>query len=239
MTPLKIRLLGIPEISAGQQMLSFRTRKVLALLVYLVVERGLHSRESLMALFWPESPADKAAVTLRGSLSRLRKSLRPAGDFLVSESGAVAFDFEQAHDLDLAWLATAARAQTPVGELTTIMALDRGEFLAGFSLPDAPVFDTWAAVQRETCQRQLETVYDRLSQHQLARHDSDAAEETAARWVARAPLSEQAYRRLMAAQALSGRRSAALQSYHRLRTTLAEELGLEPSRETAVLADQI
>ncbi len=54
MEPLTIRLLGIPEICVGEQLLSFRTRKVLALLVYLAVEKGMHSRESLMALLWPE-----------------------------------------------------------------------------------------------------------------------------------------------------------------------------------------
>ena len=122
---------------------------------YLVVEGGMHSRESLMALLWPESPSKNAAVTLRGTLSRLRKSLAPGGDFLVSEGGRVGFDFEESYDLDLAWLDTAVRSDTSPGALIDILELDRGEFLAGFSLPDAPEFDTWAAIQREACQRQV------------------------------------------------------------------------------------
>ncbi len=40
MESLTIRLLGIPEIRLGEQPLSFRTRKVLALLVYLVSRTG-------------------------------------------------------------------------------------------------------------------------------------------------------------------------------------------------------
>jgi hypothetical protein len=63
-------------------------------------------------------------------------------------------------------------------ELSPILALDRGEFLEGFTLPDTPGFDTWAVIRREACQRQLETVYGRLSQQQLAMHDSAAAIET-------------------------------------------------------------
>lgn len=43
----------------------------------------------------------------------------------------------------------------------------------------------------------------------------------------------------MAAQALSGQRPAALQTFEQLRATLQGELGLEPSRETVVLADTI
>jgi DNA-binding SARP family transcriptional activator/tetratricopeptide (TPR) repeat protein len=236
---LTLRLLGNPEVTVGGLPLSFPTRKVLALLIYLVVEGGRPSRETLMALLWPESPPARAAVTLRGTLSRLRKALQPAGEYLLSEGSTVAFDGERAHDLDLAWLAMAAVKDMPAAESASLLALDRGAFLEGFSLPDAPAFDTWAAIQREVCQRHLETVYDRLSQQQLAEHDSAAALETAARWVARAPLSEQAYRRLMAAQALSGQRPAALQTYRQLQATLQRELGVEPGRETAVLAGHI
>jgi DNA-binding SARP family transcriptional activator len=93
MESLAIRLLGIPEIFLGEQPLPFRTRKVLALLVYLAVERGMHSRESLMALLWPESSQSSAAATLR-TISRLRKALGPAGDVLITERGNVGFDFE-------------------------------------------------------------------------------------------------------------------------------------------------
>jgi DNA-binding SARP family transcriptional activator/tetratricopeptide (TPR) repeat protein len=239
MEPLTIRLLGSPEVMVGQRPLAFPTRKALALLVYLVVEGGRPTRETLMALLWPESPPEKAAITLRGALSRLRQALQPAGEYILTQGTTVAFDCDAAHDLDLAWLDAAAYAELPAEELSPILSLDRGDFLEGFSLPDAPGFDTWAATRREACQRELETAYDRLSQHLLATHNSSAAADTAARWVARAPLSEQAYRRLMAAQALSGQRPAALRTYQRLQETLRQEMGLEPSRETAVLADNI
>jgi DNA-binding SARP family transcriptional activator len=72
MALLTMRLLGSPEITVGGQPVSFRTRKVLALLVYLVVEGGMYSRESLMTLLWPENPTQKASATLRVTLSRLR-----------------------------------------------------------------------------------------------------------------------------------------------------------------------
>lgn len=239
MEPLTIRLLGIPEISLGDQALSFRTRKVLALLTYLAVERGMHSRESLMALFWPESPSKSAAASLRVTLSRLRQGLGQAGDVLITEAGNVRFDSDYPFDLDLDWLSTAVHEDTPLDELRFILTVDRGEFLDGFSLPDAPAFDDWISIQRGVCLRQLEQVYDRRSQHLLSIQDSAAAVETAARWVTRTPLSEQAYRRLMAAQALNGQRPAALLTYHGLQETLKKELGLEPNRETILLANNI
>jgi DNA-binding SARP family transcriptional activator/tetratricopeptide (TPR) repeat protein len=239
MEPLTIRLLGGPEILLGQRPLSFPTRKVLALLVYLVVEGGRPSRESLVALLWPESAPKQAAVNLRSSLSRLRKALQPADDVLIAESGKVGLDPNYTLDFDLDWLAVAAQGERHSQDLSPILSIDRGEFLEGFSLPGAPAFDTWVSIQREACQRQLETVYDRLSQHLLAVHDSAAAVEAAARWVARAPLSEQAYRRLMAAQALNDQRPAAMLTYQGLRETLKGELDLVPSRETVALAANI
>ncbi len=241
MKSLAIRLLGIPEIRLGEQPLSFRTRKVLALLVYLAVERGMHSRQSLMALFWPESSQSSAAATLRTTLSRLRKALGSVGDILITERGKVGFDSNTLVnlDLDLDWLRTAAHEDTSPEVLRSILSVDRGEFLEGFSLSDSPAFDDWVSIQREACHRQLERVYDRLSQHLLSIHDSATAVEISARWVRRAPLSEQAYRRLMAAQALNGQRPAALLTYHQLQDTLKVELGLQPGRETVLLANNI
>jgi DNA-binding SARP family transcriptional activator len=239
MESLTIDLLGTPEVHLGEQPLSFLTRKVFALLVYIAVERGMHSRETLMALLWPESPSNSAAASLRVTLSRLRQGLLQAGDILITEAGNVGFDSNYSVDLDLDRLRTAAQKATPPDELRSILAMERGEFLEGFSLPDAPAFDDWISTQRAACFRQLETIYDRLSQYLLSIHDSAMAVEISARWVRRAPLSEQAYRRLMAAQALNGLRPAALLTYQQLRETLKQELGIEPSRETTVLADNI
>lgn len=239
MNHLTVRLLGTPEIKYGERPLSFPTRKVLALLIYLLVERGMHSRESLMALLWPETGAQKAAVTLRTTLSRLRRALQPAGDVLIFNAGKVGFDFDRAVENDLDWLATAVLPETSPDALAAILEFDRGEFLAGFSLPDAPEFDTWATIERQTYQWQVETIYERLTQRQLAAGNATVAVETARRWLARAPLNELAYRTLMAAQALSGQRAAALTTYLQCQKILKAELSIEPAQETTDLAERI
>ena len=55
MEPLRLRLLGRPEVSRGGRPLEFRSRREQALLYYLAAKGGLHPREKLAALFWPES----------------------------------------------------------------------------------------------------------------------------------------------------------------------------------------
>ena len=51
MSELQLELLGSPGIRHGGRALTLPTRKVAALLFYLAVEGGLHSREKLIEIF--------------------------------------------------------------------------------------------------------------------------------------------------------------------------------------------
>ncbi|MCX6047964.1 MAG: winged helix-turn-helix domain-containing protein, partial [Chloroflexi bacterium] len=56
------------------QSIPMRSRKQLALLLYLATEHQVaHSRETLMVLFWPEEKTADAQNNLRVTLSRLRE----------------------------------------------------------------------------------------------------------------------------------------------------------------------
>src|SRR6266566_376361 len=72
---LILRLLGTPEVSHSDQPLTLQTRKVLALLAYLAVEQGVHSRDKITALLWPESDEERGKASLRRALAYLRESL--------------------------------------------------------------------------------------------------------------------------------------------------------------------
>src|SRR5437879_12101046 len=72
---LMLRLLGTPEVSHAEKRLTLQTRKVLALLAYLAVEQGVHSRDKITALFWPESDEERGKASLRRALAYLRESL--------------------------------------------------------------------------------------------------------------------------------------------------------------------
>ena len=65
---LHFALLGPPQVYHGGHLLVFPSRKTLALLIYLAVEEGTHSRKTLSELFWPESDAAHARATLRATL---------------------------------------------------------------------------------------------------------------------------------------------------------------------------
>ncbi len=123
--------------------------------------------------------------------------------------------------------------------LQSAAACQRGVFLAGFSLGDAPEFDDWVAVQREVWHRRLGLILDRLSEIQFAHGEFAGATETASKWIALDALNEIAYRRKMRAHFAAGERGQALETFEICRTILASELGVEPEPDTTMLAESI
>src|SRR5216683_8436984 len=75
MSILKIALLGPPEVSHFDRRLTFPDRKALALLAYFAAEGGMHERQRLSRLFWPESDATHGRTALRITLHHLRHTL--------------------------------------------------------------------------------------------------------------------------------------------------------------------
>src|SRR5207302_7673464 len=72
---LRLAVLGPPEIFHDGSRLTFALRKAQALLLYLAVEGGLHSRSKLAALLWPDSEPQDARRTLRNAIGLLRSLL--------------------------------------------------------------------------------------------------------------------------------------------------------------------
>jgi DNA-binding SARP family transcriptional activator len=208
MARLSLKLLGTPEVRHDGRVLTFPTRKALALLTYLAVEGGTHSREKIIALFWPESDSAHGRAVLRRTLVHLRHTLlADAQDspHLILEHDSLGFDFASNFDLDLRTLesaSTLARLSSgasprlegaglqEIEQLQAAMKLYRGGFLEGFSLNDAPDFDDWASMQREVCHRRIHQVFERLSHLQFEGGDVTSTIETVTRWLTLNPLNE-------------------------------------------------
>jgi len=72
MSLLRLAVLGAPEVFHDGSRLTFSLRKAQALLLYLAVEGGMHSRSKLAALLWPDSEPQAARTGLRTALTLLR-----------------------------------------------------------------------------------------------------------------------------------------------------------------------
>jgi DNA-binding SARP family transcriptional activator len=260
MGDLYLTLLGPPEVRHADQVLLFSTRKELALLIYLAVEGGVHSRKNLSEQFWPEGDARHGRAALRITLLHLRHLLDEGADVspvphLLIQRDTLGLDLTSALELDLhilleAW--TSARASTHtsltmpeeahrslLAQLKRAIGLPRGAFLEGFSLRDAPAFDDWVRFQREYWHLRTSEVFDRLSQLQFEAGELEAAIETVNRWLVLAPLHEDAYRRLMRLHFAAGDRAAALHAYDTCRARLLTGMQTEPTPETVALASRM
>ena len=74
MATLSISLFGSPRVQIDERPVHIPRRKGLALLAFLAVTEQEQRRDTLAALFWPESSAQKARGALRVEISRLNQS---------------------------------------------------------------------------------------------------------------------------------------------------------------------
>lgn len=243
---MEFRVLGALEAWSGQERMGLggpREQKVLAVLL-LDADRTV-SLGHLVDALWDDDPPATAGKQIRNAVSRLRAILAPmrggvadiaavgdAGYRLMLSRGALdaaEFDREVAEAEQAAAAGDVARAAALLRR-----ALDRwrGPALAGMS---GRVIEAGAAAWNE---RRL-AVQETWTDHQLAlgRHAQVIADLSAT--VARHPLREQPVRQLMLALYRSGRRTDALDAYHRLRTRLADETGLDAGPELHALHQQI
>src|SRR5262245_58984321 len=103
MSQLRLTLPGPHSVVHGAETCRFPTRKALALLVYLAVEGGRHSRDKLAAFFWPGSDRPRGRAMLRYTLTTLRRSLRDASGeaHLIVEGDAIGLDCTSAIEIDM------------------------------------------------------------------------------------------------------------------------------------------
>jgi predicted ATPase/DNA-binding SARP family transcriptional activator len=245
MSRLSLCLLG-PFRAAidGQAVTGFRSDKVRALLAYLVVESDTpHRRERLAGLLWPDRPERSARGDLRVALANLRQVL---GDHEATPPSLLisrqTIQFNQASDawIDVQAMKDIFQASQPTIELQEeAVDLYRGEFMAGFSLPDSPLFEEWALLTREQFHRLVMEALYRLTESLEQRGEYEQALVHAWRQVDLDPWREVAHRQVMRLLALSGQRSTALSQYQHCRQILQEELGVEVSEQTRQLYEKL
>src|SRR4051794_38686164 len=171
MPRLTLALLGSARITADGQTLDLRVRKQLALLAFLAVEPQRQRRETLLGLLWPDAPEEIARNNLRVVLVGLRRALGAAAEtVLIAYRQYVQFAPAADHILDVAMFrsllaavdahthgspaptlsnaagngeAAVERCEACSMRLAEAAELYRGDFLAGFSLPDSAPFEEW------------------------------------------------------------------------------------------------
>lgn len=223
MSRLEVVLLGVPEARKDGAPLKFRIRKALALLAYLAVEPGPHSRDKLADLLW-EGPSIRVHSAFRAALHYLQTSLGP--EFPLSTTRySVDLPRDDRIWVDVLALEGEASGRNAAPDPSSV-ALRHGEFLEGLSVHAPPEWDEWVGARRQTCSGQLDQLWFRLAHVQLEAGELQAAIRTARRRVSHDPLNEEAYSQLIRAQRAAGLHADAYETQRHCRDTLQRELGV-------------
>lgn len=237
MARLKLFLLGAPQIELAGSPVATDRRKAVALLAYLAVTGVTHSRETLAALFWPEADQGRALAYLRRTLWEMNQMLGEG--WLDVDRSSVTLLLGGEGWLDIQQFRSLLAQTADLTALTAAVSLYRDDFLAGFTLRDAPAFDEWQYYQADQLRHELVGTLMQLVVGLAAVGEWETAVAHARRWLALDPLHEPAHRHLMQLYAHMGNKTAALRQYETCARLLADELDAAPEVETTALYEQI
>lgn len=231
MTGLRLRVFGIPSLRYpdGSPALNASAAKDLALLTYLTLEPGSHTREEVAALFWGDSPDLQARASLRQALKRLKAV---AGDALQLT--------RQTLNLVEPPLCDALEFQAAAPREPVVAAgFEVPRFFTGMSLRHAPGFEEWLDGTRLRLLRQYHQVLSSLSRDAMTRWCWRESADWAERWLASDPLSDEACRILMEALYLAGDPGTALARAREYEARLTREVAGPPSAALVELKRRI
>ena len=235
----RLTVLGSPALADGNgaEIRSVLAQpKRLALLAYLAVEgaRGFVRRDTLLALFWPDSDVESARQALRQTLYHLRRAT--AEDVFVARSAD-----ELSVNRDALWCdAVAFDAHLKERRHAEAMGLYRGDFLPAFAFANQSVeFEQWLESTRGALRSRAASAAATLRDDaaRAAQHDAAA---TWARVAAQlSPDDERVARRLIEVLDAGGDRAGALRAYDEFSRRLWTTFETKPSAETTALVDTV
>ncbi len=221
-------------------------RKSRSLFAALVLCRGKDiSREVLFERFWPDMDIDRARDNFYVTWSNMKRTLAMLGEpglFVKNRNGICRVDSRWVvSDVDEFEAITAQvvmldvkTQQREILELyRRLQFIYRGELLGG------NLYDDWFSRTRVVYHDAFLEAMSRASAIALSIGDIPLA-----LWFARKAIEcdetrEELFCALMKAQIAANQRSSALETFHRCRTYLADELGLDPSAETMDLYNDL
>jgi YVTN family beta-propeller protein len=233
-TVIDYGLLGPLEAGIDGRVLDIGGQKQRALLTVLVLSANQPvPRDVLVDRLWGERPPAGAQHTLEVYISRLRKALESAagGPVVLTRPGAYVLQaageridmrrFERLVGEGRRALAEGAPGRA-AADLREALALWRGAPLADVS--DQPFAQAETARLEELRAGAIE---DRIEADLALGCHGDVVGELEALTAAH-PLRERLHQQLMIALYRCGQQTEALAAYHSVRTTLVDELGIEP-----------
>jgi predicted ATPase/DNA-binding SARP family transcriptional activator len=239
----QFRLLGPLEVAVDGEPVPLGGQKQRALLATLLLEPNrIVSSDRLIDAVWGEIPPETARNTVQVYISQLRKRL-PAGALQTAPPGyRLSVDPATIDLFEFARLCDEGRAALVSGDAATAAEIlgSALDLWRGAPLADLTSVSLMQAELLRLEELRADACEDRIdAELTLGRHRELVPKLEAL--IGEYPLRERLWAQLMLALYRAGRQADALSAYQRARTTLVEELGIEPGEalrklERAILA---
>ena len=227
--PIRLNVLGPVWVGrpGDNTPLLTQPRRV-AVLVYLTLARprGLHARDTLISMFWPESDEASGRHALRNALHAIRQSV---GDSVIATAGDGLVGVDARH---VACDALNVESLVADSDLTTALDQYRGELLRGFHVSNAPDFERWLDAERMRLHELVVSAAWSLVDDCRQRGAMDNAFNAARRAVELSPDDEGGLCRLLELARHVRDRSVALRAYDDFAARQRREFDAEPSANT-------
>jgi DNA-binding SARP family transcriptional activator len=228
---VEYRILGPLEASVDGNPMSLGGRRQRAVLAVLLLEAGrVVSTARLIEEVWPEGPPETADNLVQGYVSQLRKQLgrdaietRVPGYVLRVDPEAVDLQKFERLATDGTTMLADGEAVEAASRLGAALSLWRGAALA-----DLVTDGVLAASAARLDDLRLVALEQRIEADLASGRTTDVIGELEA-LVAEEPFRERPWALLMLALYRSGRPADALAAYRTARSTLVDQLGIEPS----------
>ncbi len=236
-----LALLGPLEVHTDEGLVSLGAPKERAVLEMLALRSGRPvPTESLLAGLWDQGEPRTAPKVLQTYVSHLRRALPP--DCVVTTSSGYMLQLEpEALDARCFELAVAAAARLREAGNPRRAAEMLREALAlwrGRPCPEL-VEHSWATAEVARLEELRRVAQEDLADARLAVGDHTRLVGELEAAVEEEPLRERRWGQLILALYRAGRQADALRAFARLRSTLAVDLGVEPSPELVALEQSV
>ena len=222
----RLRLLGVPTRYTADGPYELPSGQATHLAAVLALRGDWSTRDDIVALFWPDVEPQRGRHNLAQLLYAVRRA--PWGSDIETTPRRIRWTVPT----DVADFRTA----TSEGGWQAAAQAYAGDLLEGVQEPGSAELAEWLATERQDLRETWKAVLLRRAEELTSAHAWGDCASVLRRVLASDGLVEEAVQGLIRAEALSGRRDAALRVFDDFRRRLTDELGLEPLETTIELA---
>lgn len=211
-------MLGTTTIKENNKPIYLPSGKVSGFFYYMLMKK-VATRDEIAGLFWPSSSEEKAKISLRNALHKLRKSFDE--DIILTPNKSILKLNENIEFI----LDVVDFEKNPMEDLS----IYKGEFLKGFYIKDAAEFDNWLAEQRSYFEEIYINNVEQKVIEDMEANRFDNIEIYIRNLLAIDNFNEKAYLLLMNYYMQINRYDKVINEYYNVQNILLEELGITPS----------